>query len=75
MPSGLHPVDPDKEAARLIEERNKPRDGSWYILLGEIHQLPGGGSILVQVSADRHAGLPAGLGARLAEVVREAWPS
>ena len=72
LPPNMRRIDPDAEAARLAEERKRAEP--WYILLGEIHDLPEGGQILVQVSSDRPLAFKEGLGGALANTVRSYLP-
>lgn len=80
---GFRPVDPDKEVARLIAERNKRAEvPSWPVLVDEIRQVPGetedDGMIFVhlRIAADRrHVPVPDGLGEKLTEVIAANWPA
>ncbi len=79
---GFRPIDPDKELARLKEDRERQTQvPSWPVLIEEIRQVPGeegeDGMIYVhlRVAADRFSPVPDGLGGKLAEVIAENWPA
>ena len=78
---GFRPVDPDAEAARLVEERNRRAAvASWPVIVEEIQQVPDGedgdGMIFVtlRVTAERFSPVPSDLGSKLVEVIAENWP-
>lgn len=77
LPSGARRVDPDAEAARLIEERAS-HPGTWPVLCDEVHQVLHEGETLfvhVRVAVSKWKPPHADLSARIAGVIRERWPA
>ena len=77
LPEGARAIDPEAEAARLIEERNRraSADG-WSVICDGIHQADGFVFVRIRVTAEK---MPPGrlrsdLGDQLAEVIRANWP-
>jgi len=78
---GFRPIDPDRELARLKEERERHSAvPSWPVLVDSIYRVPGDdgdeGMIFVhlRVAADRFSPVPADLGEKLAAVIAANWP-
>ena len=79
---GFRPIDPDKEAAGLIAERNK-RAGiaSWPVLVEEIRRVPGDGGgddlicVHLRVTVERFSPVRIDLADKLHEVIAANWPA
>lgn len=73
MPPGLHPVDPDAEAARLIDERNRVHPDRWPVLCDETFYVKDGDGlrpVRIRVTSDEFRPVPADLGAQIAVLIR-----